>query len=265
MPHFPCLEIPLRDPKEFQEYNYKGASFVLGDFPGESIEGKAILDLGCGDGGKTVYYACHGARKAVGVDPNPRKFPLAQNFAQERNCQNGVEFISASGTDLPLKEETFDSIISSSVLEHVDREELLPLFSECYRVLKKGGQFLVRFHPYRSRLGTHINFYVAIPWCQYFFHEQVLLEIVKERHLQRMSSGGDHFYDSTKLMASKHLWEINHLNRLTLKEFESIIKQTPFRIAKRYPSNKGLERFLARLPLIREFLTNHGVYVLEKT
>lgn len=47
---------------------------------------------------------------------------------------------------MSFEQETFDVIIMSDVLEHIPETE--KLFSEVYRVLKKGGVVLFDFAPY---------------------------------------------------------------------------------------------------------------------
>ena len=50
---------------------------------------------------------------------------------------SNVEFILADGTDLKFSDNSFDTILNIQVLEHTF--EPFKMFSECVRVLKKGG------------------------------------------------------------------------------------------------------------------------------
>jgi ubiquinone/menaquinone biosynthesis C-methylase UbiE len=51
--------------------------------------------------------------------------------------------LQATATDLPLKTATFTLITCGYVAKHLDKTDLLKLFSEAYRVLAPGGLFLL--------------------------------------------------------------------------------------------------------------------------
>lgn len=260
----PPFNLYDKNAREFQEYNFSIASqYILNDFPEETIEDKTILDLGCGDGGKTVYCALNGANKVVGIDPNEEKVLLANELSIEKGCAKKIEFICASGNSIPYNDKTFDLIISSSVMEHISPDDLPRIFNECYRVLKPGGKFLIRYHPYHSRYGAHL-LYIPIPWCQFLFHEQALLELFKEIHQKKVLAGKEGLYDTKSVAASKHVWEIANLNRLTVKEFEKVIQKSKFAILTARPNNKGISKFFTKTPFVGKFIINHTVYVLKR-
>lgn len=84
-----------------------------------------LLDVGCGDGRRTVRWAkCIGTKDIIGMD--------AKNFGQPFKLVEG----DIDG-GLPFANETFDVVISHHVIEHVsDTDQFV---SEIYRVLKSGG------------------------------------------------------------------------------------------------------------------------------
>jgi ubiquinone/menaquinone biosynthesis C-methylase UbiE len=83
------------------------------------------LDIGCGDKRFTKHLS-----DAVGIDPFP-KYDVIVNKPD----------IVASGTCLPFRDETFDSIHAHSVLEHI--QDVSKVIRECYRVLKPNGSMIV--------------------------------------------------------------------------------------------------------------------------
>jgi SAM-dependent methyltransferase len=87
-----------------------------------------ILDIGCGGG--RHYYCDYG--KVVGIDP---VLPLLQMAGKIYD-----EVYQCSGFSLPFQDATFDYIVSTDVLGHVDPKDKDKLFAEFHRVLKPGGR-----------------------------------------------------------------------------------------------------------------------------
>lgn len=125
---------------------YYGCGLCL---PERDLNGKAILDLGCG-AGRDVYIASQmvGATgRVVGVDMTEQQLEAAESkqdyhadafgFANTAFHQGYLETLS----EIPaLKEaEQFDVIISNCVLNLcTDKKAVL---DHCYRLLKPGGEF----------------------------------------------------------------------------------------------------------------------------
>jgi SAM-dependent methyltransferase len=101
------------------------------------LEGKRILDVGCGLGMYVREFRTF-SHEVYGVDIDPVK--VAQASQELPNIQ------VASGEELPFESETFDVVLSHEVIEHVedDRKAL----SEALRVLTSGG-YLIVFAPNR--------------------------------------------------------------------------------------------------------------------
>jgi SAM-dependent methyltransferase len=93
------------------------------------------LDLGCGDGKLTRVILDHaGPRKLVGFDPDPLETAAARTSGVYETVH------TASGSDVPEPDASFDFVISNSVLEHIP--DLPPVLAEVARLLRPGGQFL---------------------------------------------------------------------------------------------------------------------------
>ena len=56
--------------------------------PYDSIEGKRILDVACGMGGKSTYYALSGASWVVGIDIDEKRIAAAHDFAAGKGARN---------------------------------------------------------------------------------------------------------------------------------------------------------------------------------
>lgn len=80
--------------------------------------GNSVLDIGCAKGGYVEALSKKGYR-IYGIDL----------FLQYENTQ---KFILGTATDLPFKDNSFDTILLFDVLEHVEEEE--KVLNELYRV-----------------------------------------------------------------------------------------------------------------------------------
>ena len=97
------------------------------------LTNKKILDLGCGAGESSVYFALKGAR-CVASDYSPGMLQTARRLAETYNVPIVTMRLNATCIDLP--KDTFDIVYAANVLHHVDTEKAL---AEIYRVLKPDG------------------------------------------------------------------------------------------------------------------------------
>ncbi len=120
------------------------------------LAGARLVDVGAGQGG-AVLEALHRDADAHGIEPGPEFAALAKRrleadeYSADRIHQTG-------GADLPFEDDSFDYAISLQVLEHV--EDPRPLLEEMYRVLKPGGEAVVRCENYLAFWEQHYR----VPW-----------------------------------------------------------------------------------------------------
>ena len=94
---------------------------------------KPILDVGCGDG---IFAKILSKTKIdVGIDPNSTELRRASKV--------GIydELITCFGNEIRKRDNSFATIFSNSVLEHI--EDLQPVLREVRRLLKENGTFYV--------------------------------------------------------------------------------------------------------------------------
>lgn len=94
-----------------------------------------ILDIGCGDGLFSEILFEGKEIDLVGMDFDARELKLAghRGLYQDR--------IAASAHNQPFPDESFDHILSNSVLEHIPNPALV--LSEITRLLKPGGKMII--------------------------------------------------------------------------------------------------------------------------
>lgn len=94
------------------------------------MEGKKFLEIGCGLGYFSNKAFKLGA-KVVGVDIGPKLIKICKNKTPK------ASFRVANASKLPFRNETFDIVLSTEVVEHVDKQATA--IREMIRVLKKDG------------------------------------------------------------------------------------------------------------------------------
>jgi SAM-dependent methyltransferase len=105
---------------------------VLGD-----VEGKDVIELGCGTAYFSAWLAKRGARP-VGLDVAPAQLETARRMQAE----TGIEFplVEASAEDVPLGDASFDLALSEyGASTWADPAKWIP---EAHRLLRPGGELI---------------------------------------------------------------------------------------------------------------------------
>jgi ubiquinone/menaquinone biosynthesis C-methylase UbiE len=92
-----------------------------------------VLEIGCGTGNYTKEISNRLKSKLTAIDLSPNMMDIAKQSNPE------VKFILMDARKLRFNPETFDAVISTFLLQHVDTEIVLP---EMYRVLKENGKLI---------------------------------------------------------------------------------------------------------------------------
>ena len=97
------------------------------------VEGKRLLDYGCGAAEGGIYFAKRGA-KVVGVDVSAGMLDSAQRLARHHGVE--LETRQVTGDRIPAEDSEFDFIYGNGVLHHVDHAMAR---RELARILQPGG------------------------------------------------------------------------------------------------------------------------------
>jgi cyclopropane fatty-acyl-phospholipid synthase-like methyltransferase len=99
-----------------------------------------VLDLGCGTGTLVVLLKRkYPAAEIVGVDPDPKALQRAQK--KIRRAGVAVQLDEGFADELPYEAGTFDRVLSSFMLHHLEEHEREKTLREVLRVLKPVGTF----------------------------------------------------------------------------------------------------------------------------
>lgn len=144
-----------------------------------------VLELGCGTGYFTREIIKTGA-SVIAIDISPDLLAIAH---KDNNYPN-VSFCEENAYQMSFPNESFNCVIGSSVLHHLNIEKAI---SEIYRVLKPGG-FIAFTEP--NMMNPQIALQKNIPWLKRklgdspdetaFFRWQVL-QLLKKHNFKQIS------------------------------------------------------------------------------
>ena len=100
------------------------------------LKGKSVLDLGCGLGEVSVYFALKGA-DVTASDISPRMLEFTHALSMRYNV--GLQTHLSTAENLQLGEKQFDIIYAGNLLHHVNIKETLDVLLPH---LKEGGRFV---------------------------------------------------------------------------------------------------------------------------
>ncbi len=130
-----------------------------------------VLDAGCGSG-YPVAQILAGVFQVTGMDFSEEQIRLAKRTVP------GPSFICGDITKLPLRDRTFDAVVSYYAIIHISRDEHQELLMGFQRILKRGGQALLCMGA--GDLPSDISGYHGVRMFWSHYDSETNLEMMRE-------------------------------------------------------------------------------------
>ncbi|MCE9624064.1 MAG: class I SAM-dependent methyltransferase [Deltaproteobacteria bacterium] len=218
------------------------------------LHGKKVLELGCGAGEGSVYFATKGA-EAVATDISTGMVEVVHRVAQKYGVQVQAHRMTAEKIEYP--EQSFDVVYGIVVLHHVDFHKAV---AEAARVLRPGGKALfiepLSYNPVIN-VYRHIAKTVRTPDERPFKFKDLkeMYPYFKEGHHQE-------FWFFT-LLIFIYFYVIERSDPTKERYWKKVIKDAP-KFEKMFRFLNGMDKFFLKIFPPFRYLCWNSVIVLTK-
>jgi len=194
------------------------------------IEGKRVIDFGCGGGLEAIELARHGAARVTGIDIREAALAPARRAAAAAGVADRCEFTTAT-------DDSADVIVSIDGFEHYgDPEAILRVMR---RLVDPDGRVLIAFGPtWYHPLGGHL--FSVFPWAHLVFTERALIRW-----------RADFKFDGATRFSETE----GGLNQMTIRRFRRLLRASDFDVESLETVPIRRLHWLSN-PLTREFATS---------
>lgn len=261
----------------YQQWRNAELSASWARFSDDDVNGRDVLDFGCGNGPLSLFLAeTRKPKSLTGVDLYPDAIARAELGLAECNPDMPVNFIVGDENRIPVDDQSCDTVLAFDCLEHVmDPRAIL---NEWQRVLRPGGKALIEWYPFAGAYGSHMESLIPIPWAQYLFGEKAMFETAERiyddpafvpRHWDKDQAGNKL---PNKWKAWRSFAEQSYVNELKTVQFKNMLKDVGFSVVRfdRFglaSSRKGIGAItgaLSHIPFFGEFITSYVIIEIQR-
>jgi len=241
-------------------------------FDASQLNGRRVVDFGCGTGDLSRFAHAQGAASVTGIDLSEKLIAYARESAAKHGVADEISFVLGRPTEIPLADASADVVLCFDVMEHIiEYQSIIP---ELRRVLARGGRVLISWELWMHPYGHHSYPLVNVPWAHLFLSDAALMRICARTfeleeyrpsfwHLDqnRSKKQNNPYVNATSLSG--------YLNKLTTRKFERICRRSGFQIRRKklVPFSgdrlRWLKNVIVSMPLVSDALCACVVYELE--
>ena len=189
---------------------------------------KNVLEVGCGTGQLSNYFAIGTNNEIVALDPTIESLKLARSFANQNNITN-IKFVNVDIFDDVLSENYFDFIWCNGVLHHT--KDPYKAFEITCRSLKINGYILIGLYNRIGRIRTLIRKYLGkIFSVKFIEYLDPTLKNLKLSENERKSWINDQYFhpiESLHTLDEVLVWfkknNIEYINSIPSGDFDDFI------------------------------------------
>lgn len=232
----------LRSEADYRLFQHYQGRWVLEGLArhGCVLQGKQVLDLGCGVGGYTLALeeaGAHGVALDLWITPD---FPARSFFP-----------VQGDALRLPFAEAAFDGVLCASLIEHVI--DPMTLLREIRRVTRPEGWVYLSFPPFYSPLGGH----QFSPF--HYLGERTALAVARWRKWWRGGEWIPSRYPIRPASFDKAFGAYG-LYPVTIRKARRWILQAGFRII--HQGVRFLPLNISKIPILGEVITWHVEFLI---
>lgn len=150
----------------------------------EGLDGISHLDIGCGNGVKTVNFALAGFQ-TVGIDISKDGFTEARSLIKDLGLKKNCKVMKVNALKLPFKKNSITSASDILMFTHVRGKDYPKYFRQLLKVLKNGSLALMvlfsskdeHFHGHKVSREYEFKFDPENPQMQEFAHYHGMVNV----------------------------------------------------------------------------------------
>ena len=192
-----------------------------------SLEGKRILDFGCGRGDLIMHAISSNATEILGIDYSQNAIDKSHKLLRRKNITKDVKVsLACGGIDIlhSIERQTFDIVFLTDVLEHISTIEAAKLLKQLHRIIDK-NDYIVFVTPNGSNIfhGYNVDFFYYPLLYYYLFRTQ-----------SKKTSYSEFFVEDL------YYQYLLHINILSYSELYNLFKNNGFNPVIKFEENESV-------------------------
>lgn len=179
--------VTRQDIAAVDEFHVRGAAVSRELAQMVDLQGKSLLDVGCGLGGACRMLADEYLDQVTGIDLSEEYIRTANELSKMVKLDHKTKFIVGNATQLPFKGKEFEAVWTQHVQMNIPNKD--QFYAEIARVLKPGGHFLY----YEIFKGNDKAISYPVPWAanpelSFLFRNHDMHRYLEALGLQKIAS-----------------------------------------------------------------------------